>query len=487
MATEGEEGLSDIELDVDELKETEEKKENIEDETVKAADDAFQGVSNTALDVSNLNETEEKKENIKEEKAKAAGDVFQGQDVSKIKELEAKKDNINKEINSEKKDNINEKRIMELKNKINTEIDAAKAFSHELQLLLEGLEKTTILKLQKAYSKTEATLVQAPDRDKGTSPTGEPCQQSETPHFTPDQGIKHYLEKLQGLGSISSRSELENESNNKLNSETEMPITPAPKQPIFKVKVQRQIDVKVDNDQETCNILGSCFTDDGDLLLTDSRNRSIKRLDRSTDEIKDYIHLHTSPHAICIISQTEAGVTTSDHSLKFVSLQNKMVVTRTLTMKHICWGLAYVDGKLFISDGAESVYIYDTDGRQLKQISTHISGNHIFQGSMHIAVARDRVFVADGDKCLVILDLEGNYLCTLDIVNILTCYTVCTDDRNIFVSGHRSNNVVQLGHDFRLLGEIAKFDSPLSLSFDKHNKTLCATGHSDKVMIFQLQ
>jgi DNA-binding beta-propeller fold protein YncE len=159
-------------------------------------------------------------------------------------------------------------------------------------------------------------------------------------------------------------------------------------------------------------------------------------------------------------------------------------------MKHYCYGIAHKDGRLLISDNAQTVYIYDLNGQEQKRISKDGSGKDIFQRNQHIAVSatEDKVFVADSNKGVVALDSQGNYLSTLSN-NSLSCGTgVCTDGRNVFVSGNQSNNIIQFGQDFKMLGETGKVTSPLSLCFDQQRKQLIVTHYNNNnITILELE
>jgi hypothetical protein len=98
------------------------------------------------------------------------------------------------------------------------------------------------------------------------------------------------------------------------------------------------------------------------------------------------------------------------------------------------------------------------------------------------------VFVADTYKGVIILDNIGNYLSTLSDNNVSSCEGVATDGRNVFVSGHSSNNIAQFGHDYKMLGEIGKVGRPLSLCYYHDKKWLVTTSYKeDKITILELE
>jgi DNA-binding beta-propeller fold protein YncE len=159
-------------------------------------------------------------------------------------------------------------------------------------------------------------------------------------------------------------------------------------------------------------------------------------------------------------------------------------------MEHECFGLAHKDGRLFISDFDQTVYIYDKNGKALNRITQDASGRDIFKYNRHIAISAsgDRVFVADYFKGVVVFDCQGKYLSTLNDSSVSGCYGVCTDDRNVFVAGNSSHNIVQFGQNFRMLGEIGKNKSSSSLCFDHQQKRLIVTcPMNDKITVIELE
>lgn len=191
-----------------------------------------------------------------------------------------------------------------------------------------------------------------------------------------------------------------------------------------------------------------------------------------------------------MVNKGEVAVSLNNQSIQFVSLGNKMTATRTLAMNHTCYGLAYNTGKLFISDSGTTVYIHNLQGQQQLSITKDGSGKDIFQSNEHIAVSAsvDSVFVADWHNGIVVLDSQGNYISTHTDKRGAGYRGVCTDDRNIFVAHYFSNNIVQFGHSYNILGEVGTANRPLSICFDQQTMSLIATQESNnKVVIFKLE
>ncbi|XP_053401011.1 uncharacterized protein LOC128557564 [Mercenaria mercenaria] len=258
-----------------------------------------------------------------------------------------------------------------------------------------------------------------------------------------------------------------------------------PKTTAYKVKQQRNINTKVKEDKYTCRILGSCFTEDGSLLLADNNNYKLKRLNISTYTIIDQLDLETGP-------DTVAAVSLRNNTIQFVSLGDKMITTRKLKMDHYCYGLAFNDGELFISDSDKTVYIHDIRDKMLHKVITKKSGTAIFSGNRHLNVSnyRDFVYGADSVKCLIILNKQGNYLSTFTDPDLVQPWGVCTDKRgNILVCGYISSNIVQISEDSKTkIGMIKTDHYPLSVSFNPHQNKLAVThSNNNTVKVYELE
>jgi DNA-binding beta-propeller fold protein YncE len=98
-------------------------------------------------------------------------------------------------------------------------------------------------------------------------------------------------------------------------------------------------------------------------------------------------------------------------------------------------------------------------GRKLKQFNTDQSGQKLFSGINSLAVSNDatRIYVADGDKGLIVLDNNGQIVTTFNGEQLQEAsYSHLTEAGNVMVSGYTSNNVLQFTTDGELIGEVMK-------------------------------
>ncbi|XP_053376034.1 transcription intermediary factor 1-beta-like [Mercenaria mercenaria] len=69
-------------------------------------------------------------------------------------------------------------------------------------------------------------------------------------------------------------------------------------QRVYEVKSKKEINIKMQNDRDTCYISDVCQLQDGTIILADCDNRKIKRLDMNYN-IKDHCDLGYYPKGIC--------------------------------------------------------------------------------------------------------------------------------------------------------------------------------------------
>lgn len=297
--------------------------------------------------------------------------------------------------------------------------------------------------------------------------------------FTANTAIHDFLQGRHTLGQTNSHSS----------------ATVNPSTTMYSIKSSREINVKLSNDANVCSAYGSCLTADGMLLLADSNNAKLKRVDVVKLSIVDQCVLSTNPYSVCCTSEQEAVVSLANNTIQFVSLANPMTQTRRMKLSHDCFGIVHKNGRLYITDNQTSVYIHDMAGKLLQTVPHNSSGNNLFGNCRHIAFNEtgDKMFVAEWLKGLITLNEQGRHINTFNDSKLVYASGVCTDRRgNVFVSGRGSNNVLQIGQDRKNLGVVVHhadgIESPESICFHPQQCALIVIQwNSDTVKIFDLQ
>ncbi|XP_060562106.1 uncharacterized protein LOC132721756 [Ruditapes philippinarum] len=262
-------------------------------------------------------------------------------------------------------------------------------------------------------------------------------------NFEPDRAILTQFEQKNTLGRL-----------------TEKPIKPAANS--FQSKENQSYNVKVMSDESSCIIKSACCMEDGTIILADSTNRKLKRLHSFNYTVTDDYDLPGFPHQVCMINNTQIAVNvplqTEVHS---ISLERKMKTIKKFNTDFICYGLAYANNNLYISDFDTSVYMYTLSGSKLNQFSKDLSGHELFSHIYSLAVSKDatRIYVADFDNGLIVLNKNGQVITSYNdeqLKGASCCYL--TEVGSVLVSGNYSNNVLQFTCDGELIGEVIQAD-----------------------------
>lgn len=416
-------------------------------------------------------------------------------------------------VNMERIKKVKENQVEELKQSLRKATDSIKDTTNEMEALLEKLAKQSIKAVEKVYGIIEADLQQAVvdaenyiddleqfadilKKSKGNKTQEFVCVKTAEKHiakakgagkllekstyvgieFVTDSNIKTFLHQQKTLGKVSAET----------NKHCKLKTTP------YKVKQEKEIDVKLGYDAFPCNIFGSCLTEDGSLLLADFNNNKLKRVNLSTETVRDYLNMPGSPIAICQTSNNEAAVSLDNSTIQFVSIGEKMTCTRQLKLGHYCYGLAYKDEKIVVTEKSHAIYIHSMTGVVLHKTTADKSGKVICKNNRHISLGtnRDKVYVADQKSGLVTLDGEGNQLLTFTDLDLVKSQGVCTDGRgNIFACGFGSPSIVQISEDSqRKLGTFGTLTNPFSLCFDApHNRLVVTQFEKNSIKIYQLE
>ncbi|XP_060584114.1 uncharacterized protein LOC132740269 [Ruditapes philippinarum] len=227
-----------------------------------------------------------------------------------------------------------------------------------------------------------------------------------------------------------------------------------PKKTLYELKSADTFDIRLPTNEGPCEIRSMCILDSGDILVTDNSNKALKLIDGESYNVKDSIKVPNGPSGVCKGRIHEAVVCLERTGIQFVSTKEKLVLTQTLSMNHICLGVCMISSCLYVTDGQNrNIFKYDFNGKLLKKIS----GDTIFSWNRYLADSYDgkSLYVTDRDNGLLKLDLEGNVIWKQPANIFESAYGVCTDGLDVvFVTGYNSNNVVQVASDGTCLGEV---------------------------------
>jgi hypothetical protein len=180
---------------------------------------------------------------------------------------------------------------------------------------------------------------------------------------------------------------------------------------------------------------------------------------------------------VCSINSTLVAVTFPyGREVCFISVGGQMSTANKIHTGFQCYGLAYTNENLYVSDYNTEVHIYTLSGLKLnklritlrikKTIFSHIMNQLTDQDQLQkiysLAVSKDatRIYVIDNDHGLIVLDKNCQVITKFNCEKLQMancCYV--TEAGSVLVSGRSSNNVLQFTSDGELIGEVIKADS----------------------------
>ncbi|XP_053382667.1 E3 ubiquitin-protein ligase TRIM33-like [Mercenaria mercenaria] len=406
--------------------------------------------------------------------------------------------------------------LKELKGSKAEAITAITDFIKELEVILQNLKKKSLNEVEEEYHKTKSMLEEekkkAETEMKDMKQADNDIRQLEVNKTQTFVNTKIAQEKATIADEVIMS--LKSPSNTKIKFQVDTDIRDTlrrlkslgelyissstafkPRASVYSITGTSDMNIKLPYERNTCHIVGSCLTETGMLLLTDYNNRKLKRTYVTNLSAIDYCEFSDIPHFVCATNKQEAAVTFNHKAIQFVSIGKQMARTRQLTVGHRCYGIAYNEDKLYITDNSSSLYIHDMTGNLLQTVSKDSAGNPLFTKSRDIAFSdnKDKMFVVDFTNKMRTLDIHGNHTDTYTDSDLVYDSGVDTDRRgNIFVCGYGSNNIVQIGQDGKKKGVIATASdglvNPFTICFDPTQSVLFVTQrNNNKMKIFNLK
>ncbi|XP_045173311.2 uncharacterized protein LOC123534904 [Mercenaria mercenaria] len=258
------------------------------------------------------------------------------------------------------------------------------------------------------------------------------------------------------------------------------------KNPLLQIKNKKTYCLRAQSDRNTCDVVSICALEDGTITLADYNNLKLKRLNSSTFEVINYFNLPGVPWQLCTIDGQNVAVSVpTKQEVFFISVGNYMTTKHKIKTDFDCFGLAYANSNLFITDESSSVYMYNTSGKKLKKVNKEQPGQGLFSDIRSLVVSKDasKIYVADFDKGLVVLSNNGQVVGVYNdqqLQGAFDCYL--SETENVLVCGHNSKNILQFGPDGNLIGEVLKFSGEY-----KGPRSSCCIQQMTKMIIGMLR
>jgi hypothetical protein len=240
----------------------------------------------------------------------------------------------------------------------------------------------------------------------------------------------------------------------------------------FQIKGKKTVCTKVDSDCKKIDsqgIVSCCFMKNGKIVLCDYDNKKLKMLHRSTYEVTNQFDLPGLPWQLCAISDNSIAVSLGKlREIQYFSLQYNIQKSGSFSTDHNCYGLAYANDNLYVSDSDTYIYIYSEFGIKQKQVTNTLLKSPSFINSWldislkNLAVTDDgsRIFVTHPTNGLIMLDTEGKEVQQYNGIQLQHAYGChyLSGNKGLLVCGMESNNILLFGSDGEIIQQVLRWD-----------------------------
>ena len=256
----------------------------------------------------------------------------------------------------------------------------------------------------------------------------------------------------------------------------------------MKIVSVEQIDVKFQGDQSVPCITGSLFMPNGELILCDYNNNSVKVLKADFTK-KDKIKLSSRPRDLCLMETDDIVISQPNaKSLLFMKVAPKPQTGSSITLDQSCYGVAVKDGLIYVSFNNGEIRVLDRTG----QPQTNVYSGFSFKQPLHISVLpTGMVYVSEysGNNIRVLKDGKevsnysnagisrplGMYIGGAD--NILVCEKISNNLRVIDAKGQISK-VLLSGTD--------GLSYPRTVSVRPNDNTVIVGGDTNNIVVCKM-
>ncbi|XP_053373194.1 uncharacterized protein LOC123531368 isoform X2 [Mercenaria mercenaria] len=227
---------------------------------------------------------------------------------------------------------------------------------------------------------------------------------------------------------------------------------------LYKLEGKKLYNMKHVSDTLICGRLGTCILPDGTVIIADCSNKTLKRLDPSSYAVDDILNLPNGPWQVCTLEKNEVAVCFGSVSnINLVAVKGKLQVVKEIKTNHKCYGIAYYNSNIYVSDSQTTLFVYNMAGTKLTQFSEDQSGQALFRDIYRIVVSNngERIYVADTNYGLIVLNMDGMLLGKHNTSELKGVRDICeTKGGHVFVCGEKSNNIIQFAPSCEVVGEV---------------------------------
>ena len=256
----------------------------------------------------------------------------------------------------------------------------------------------------------------------------------------------------------------------------------------MKIKTVEKIDVQFPGDKFLPFISGSLFMPNGELILSDWSNCSLKALNNTYFTQKEQLNLSSAPWDLCLVEADKIVITQPlTKSLLFMKVVPRLKSSSSISLDQKCRGVAVQDGFIYVSFESGEIRILDRTGQQQRNVYSGFS----FQTPYYISVTpTGMVYVSEHGVNNIRGLTDGKETTNLSDVGIVSPMGVYIDgENNILVCEQFSHNLKLIdakGLTSKVLYGTEGLHSPCTVSVRPTDNTLIVGGKMQTLVVCKM-
>ena len=254
------------------------------------------------------------------------------------------------------------------------------------------------------------------------------------------------------------------------------------------IKSVEKVGVKFPADQYNPYISGSLFIPNGELILCDNSNNSVKVLDTNLKQ-KEEIKLSWRPWGVCLMESDEIVISLPDaQSLLFMKVVPKLQTGSSIALNQSCRGLVVKDGMIYVSFDNGEIRVLDRTGQQQRNV---YSGYH-FQYPRYISMMTTGILYVsewNGENIRILKDGKEISNCS-NAGNSSSRGVYIDGAENILVCRYSSNNLHIINANGQaskvLLSRTDGLCKPCTVSVRPNDNTLIVGGETQNLIVCKM-
>ncbi|XP_060584150.1 uncharacterized protein LOC132740287 [Ruditapes philippinarum] len=255
------------------------------------------------------------------------------------------------------------------------------------------------------------------------------------------------------------------------------------------VRVDNTLIKRDNNDKFMCVITGMCMLPNSEVLLADSENKRLKKMN-SSYKVINHCDVSEKPYSVCYIGNDTAVAGLRGNSIQYVNVSGNINLRQLMKLDHACFGLACHGDTLYVRS-RDTIYRYDKYCKQ-KQVIYHDRENlrAFILNPIAISDNGERFYLSKITG-ITTIDAKGNHILSLQFVGYSLRDICIVGEGIVLVLDIKNNDVRQLDYNGKKHRTADKMPlnilDPHSMCFDRERCRLIVSGFQDEIYVYKCE